>query len=99
MGAKSKAKHLAYLGDATLGERVNIGAGTIFANYDGKTKSPCKIGDGAFVGSGAILVAPVEVGPGATLGAGAVVTRKSVIGPGEVWVGVPARALKSKPKS
>ncbi len=98
MGKKSKAKHLAYLGDATLGERVNIGAGTVFANYDGKTKSPCKVGDGAFVGSGTILVAPVEVGAGATLGAGAVVTRKSVVGPGEVWVGVPARALPAKSK-
>ena len=97
LGKKAKAKHLAYLGDATLGERVNIGAGTIFANYDGKTKSPCNIGDGAFVGSGTILVAPVEVGAGATLGAGAVVTRKSVVGPGEVWVGVPARALSRPP--
>ena len=99
LGKKSKAKHLAYLGDATLGERVNIGAGTIFANYDGKTKSPCTVGDGAFVGSGSILVAPVEVGAAATLGAGAVVTRKSVVGPGEVWVGVPARALPRPPKS
>jgi bifunctional UDP-N-acetylglucosamine pyrophosphorylase / glucosamine-1-phosphate N-acetyltransferase len=93
LGKKSKAKHLAYLGDATLGERVNIGAGTIFANYDGKTKSPCHVGDGAFVGSGAILVAPVDVGAGATLGAGAVLKRKSLVGPGEVWVGVPAHAL------
>jgi len=99
MGKKSKAKHLAYLGDATLGERVNIGAGTIFANYDGKTKSACTVGDGAFVGSGTILVAPVEVGAAATLGAGAVVTRRSVVGPGEVWVGVPARALPRPPKS
>jgi bifunctional UDP-N-acetylglucosamine pyrophosphorylase/glucosamine-1-phosphate N-acetyltransferase len=101
MGAKSKAKHLAYLGDATLGERVNIGAGTIFANYDGVNKSPCQVGDGAFIGSGSILVAPVEIGAKATLGAGAVVTRKSVVGPGEVWVGVPARALprSAKPKS
>ncbi len=96
IGAKSKAKHLAYLGDATLGERVNIGAGTIFANYDGQTKSPCAVGDGAFVGSGSILVAPVTVGQGATLGAGAVVTRNSEVPAGEVWVGVPARALRSK---
>ncbi len=98
MGSKSKAKHLAYLGDATLGERVNIGAGTIFANYDGKTKSPCHVGDGAFVGSGAILVAPVDVAAGATLGAGAVLTRNSKVAPGEVWVGVPAHALPSKPQ-
>jgi bifunctional UDP-N-acetylglucosamine pyrophosphorylase/glucosamine-1-phosphate N-acetyltransferase len=99
LGKKSKAKHLAYLGDATLGERVNIGAGTVFANYDGKTKSPCKVGDGAFVGSGTILVAPVDVGAGATLGAGAVVTRKSVVAPGELWVGVPARAVPRPPKA
>jgi bifunctional UDP-N-acetylglucosamine pyrophosphorylase/glucosamine-1-phosphate N-acetyltransferase len=98
VGRKSKAKHLAYLGDATLGEKVNIGAGTIFANYDGKTKSPCRVGDGAFVGSGAILVAPVDVGSGAILGAGAVVTRNSNVGAGEVWVGVPARALPLKSK-
>ena len=99
LGKKSKAKHLAYLGDAMLGERVNIGAGTIFANYDGKTKSPCHVGDGAFIGSGAILVAPVEIGAAAILGAGAVLTRKSVVGPAEVWVGVPAHALPRPPKS
>ncbi len=99
MGSKSKAKHLAYLGDATLGERVNIGAGTIFANYDGKTKSACHIGDDAFVGSGSILVAPVDVAAGAMLGAGAVLTRNSKVGPGEVWVGVPAHALAPKSPS
>ncbi|HTF89847.1 MAG TPA: NTP transferase domain-containing protein [Planctomycetota bacterium] len=99
LGKKSKAKHLAYLGDATLGERVNVGAGTIFANYDGKLKSPCKVGDGAFIGSGTILVAPVEVGAGATLGAGAVVVHHTKVGPGEVWVGVPARALDRPPKA
>ncbi len=99
IGKKSKAKHLAYLGDATLGEGVNIGAGTVFANYDGKTKSPCKVGDGAFVGSGTILVAPVEIGANATLGAGAVLTHNSVVGAGEVWVGVPAHALSRPPKT
>lgn len=99
LGARAKAKHLAYLGDATLGERVNIGAGTIFANYDGKTKSPCSVGANAFVGSGSILVAPVDVGAGATLGAGAVVTRNSSVGAGEVWVGVPARKLSRAPKA
>lgn len=94
VGRKSKAKHLAYLGDATLGERVNIGAGTIFANYDGKSKSPCRVADGAFVGSGSILVAPVDVGAGAVLGAGAVVKRNTQVGAGEVWVGVPARPIQ-----
>ena len=93
LGSHSKAKHLAYLGDARIGRRVNIGAGTIFANYDGRAKHVCTVGDGSFVGSGTILVAPAEVGAGATTGAGALVTRNSHIPPGEVWVGVPARKL------
>jgi bifunctional UDP-N-acetylglucosamine pyrophosphorylase/glucosamine-1-phosphate N-acetyltransferase len=74
LGSKSKAQHLAYLGDSTIGTGVNIGAGTITCNYDGKTKSPTKIGDGAFVGSNATLVAPVEIGPGSYVGAGSVIT-------------------------
>jgi bifunctional UDP-N-acetylglucosamine pyrophosphorylase/glucosamine-1-phosphate N-acetyltransferase len=74
LGAKSKAQHLAYLGDSTVGSGVNIGAGTITCNYDGKKKSPTKIGDGAFVGSNSTLVAPVEIGAGAYLGAGSVIT-------------------------
>lgn len=93
VGAGSKAKHLSYLGDARIGAGCNIGAGTIFANYDGKTKSPCTVEDGGFVGSGTILVAPSTVGRGATTGAGAVVTRGSHVPDGETWVGVPARPL------
>ena len=93
LGSHSKAKHLSYLGDATIGRRVNIGAGTIFANYDGKAKHACTVGDGSFVGSGTILVAPAEVGAGATTGAGALITRNSRVPPGEVWVGVPARRI------
>jgi len=96
LGSHSKAKHLAYLGDARIGRRVNIGAGTIFANYDGRAKHACTVGDGSFVGSGTILVAPAEVGAGATTGAGALVTRNSRVPPGEVWVGVPARKLAGK---
>jgi bifunctional UDP-N-acetylglucosamine pyrophosphorylase / glucosamine-1-phosphate N-acetyltransferase len=96
LGSHSKAKHLAYLGDARIGRRVNIGAGTIFANYDGRAKHACIVGDGSFVGSGTILVAPAEVGAGATTGAGALVTRNSRVPPGEVWVGVPARKLAGK---
>jgi bifunctional UDP-N-acetylglucosamine pyrophosphorylase/glucosamine-1-phosphate N-acetyltransferase len=72
---------------------VNIGAGTIFANYDGRAKHTSSVGDGAFVGSGTIVVAPNEIGAGATTGAGAVVTRGARIKDGEVWVGVPARPL------
>jgi bifunctional UDP-N-acetylglucosamine pyrophosphorylase/glucosamine-1-phosphate N-acetyltransferase len=93
IGRGSKAKHLTYLGDAEIGERANIGAGTITANYDGRHKHRTVIGDGAFVGSGTVLVAPVRVGRGARTGAGAIVRRNSEIGEGETWVGVPARRL------
>ncbi|MCE9594646.1 MAG: NTP transferase domain-containing protein [Planctomycetes bacterium] len=93
-GPRSKAKHLAYVGDADLGVKVNIGAGTVFANYDGKHKHRCVVEDGAFVGSGTVLVAPVHVGRGATTGAGAVVKRGSDIPAGETWIGVPAKKLE-----
>jgi len=74
LGAGSKAMHLTYLGDSTIGSKVNIGAGTITCNYDGKGKYPTKIGSGAFVGSHSTLVAPVEVGEGSYIAAGSVVT-------------------------
>jgi bifunctional UDP-N-acetylglucosamine pyrophosphorylase/glucosamine-1-phosphate N-acetyltransferase len=75
LGAGSKANHLAYLGDAEIGEQVNIGAGTITCNYDGANKHRTVIGDGAFIGSDSQLVAPVTVGAGATIGAGSTITR------------------------
>jgi bifunctional UDP-N-acetylglucosamine pyrophosphorylase/glucosamine-1-phosphate N-acetyltransferase len=74
MGARAKANHLAYLGDAQIGADVNIGAGTITCNYDGLRKHATKIGAGAFVGSNSTLVAPIEIGAGAYVGAGSVVT-------------------------
>ncbi|MDN5843047.1 MAG: bifunctional UDP-N-acetylglucosamine diphosphorylase/glucosamine-1-phosphate N-acetyltransferase GlmU, partial [Alcaligenaceae bacterium] len=74
LGRGSKANHLSYLGDAQIGERVNIGAGTITCNYDGVNKSLTIIGDDAFIGSDTQLVAPVTVGRGATLGAGTTLT-------------------------
>jgi bifunctional UDP-N-acetylglucosamine pyrophosphorylase/glucosamine-1-phosphate N-acetyltransferase len=74
MGRGAKANHLAYLGDSHIGERVNIGAGTITCNYDGFDKHPTTIGDGSFVGSNSTLVAPIQVGSGAYVGAGSVVT-------------------------
>lgn len=74
-GSKSKANHLAYVGDATVGERVNIGAGTITCNYDGANKHRTIIEDDAFIGSDSQLVAPVTVGKGATLGAGTTLTK------------------------
>ena len=76
LGAGAKAMHLAYLGDSQIGEKVNIGAGTITCNYDGVNKHATVIGDGAFVGSNSTLVAPVDIGPGAYVGAGSVITEK-----------------------
>ena len=96
MGAGAKAKHLTYLGDAVVGAKANIGAGTITANYDGVHKHETKIGARAFIGSGSVIVAPSQIGDDAMTGAGAIVTRGSVVGPAEVWVGVPARKLKQR---
>jgi bifunctional UDP-N-acetylglucosamine pyrophosphorylase / glucosamine-1-phosphate N-acetyltransferase len=70
LGAGSKSMHLAYLGDATIGEKVNIGAGTITCNYDGVNKNPTVIEDGAFIGSDSQLIAPVTIGKGAYVGSG-----------------------------
>ncbi|MEQ9023282.1 MAG: bifunctional UDP-N-acetylglucosamine diphosphorylase/glucosamine-1-phosphate N-acetyltransferase GlmU [Pseudomonadales bacterium] len=75
MGAGSKANHLTYLGDTRLGENVNVGAGTITCNYDGKNKHRTEIGDDAFIGSNSALVAPIIIGRGATVAAGSVVTK------------------------
>jgi bifunctional UDP-N-acetylglucosamine pyrophosphorylase/glucosamine-1-phosphate N-acetyltransferase len=84
IGAGTKVPHLTYCGDAILGEGVNIGAGTIFANYDGVTKSTTVVGDNSFVGSDSVLVAPVEIAPGAYVAAGSTIT--SDVGPGELAV-------------
>ena len=74
LGEGSKANHLAYLGDATIGAGANIGAGTITCNYDGVKKHPTIIGDGAFIGSDCQLVAPVPIGEGAYVAAGSSIT-------------------------
>jgi len=89
LGPGTKMGHFSYLGDATVGREVNIGAGTITCNYDGQRKHPTIIEDGAFIGSDTMLVAPVRVGAGAKIGAGSVVTHD--IPPGSVAYGVPAR--------
>ena len=75
IGAGSKANHLTYLGDATIGSKVNVGAGTVTVNYDGANKWRTEIGDNAFVGSGSMLVAPVKVGEGANTAAGSTITK------------------------
>lgn len=80
IGAGSKANHLTYLGDTTVGRAVNVGAGTVTCNYDGVNKHRTEIGDGAFIGSGAMLVAPVSVGNDATIGAGSTITKPAPAG-------------------
>lgn len=92
IGDYTKVHHMSYLGDATLGARVNIGAGTVTCNYDGKGKYPTVIEDGAFIGSDSMLIAPVRIGRGAVTGAGSVVNKD--VPPGGVAVGVPARVIK-----
>ena len=74
MGAGAKAGHLAYLGDSVIGDRTNIGAGTITCNYDGSRKHQTTIGEDVFVGSNATLVAPVELSSGSYIAAGSVIT-------------------------
>jgi len=74
VGKGSKVPHLSYMGDATIGEDVNVGAGTITCNYDGEVKHETVIADGAFVGTNSSLVAPLKVGEGAYIGAGSTIT-------------------------
>jgi bifunctional UDP-N-acetylglucosamine pyrophosphorylase / glucosamine-1-phosphate N-acetyltransferase len=80
LGERSKANHLTYIGDARVGRDVNVGAGTITCNYDGGNKWPTTIGDGAFIGSGTMLVAPVAIGAQATIGAGSTITAAAPAG-------------------
>jgi bifunctional UDP-N-acetylglucosamine pyrophosphorylase/glucosamine-1-phosphate N-acetyltransferase len=96
LGRGSKAKHLSYLGDVEIGPGANIGAGTIFANYDGKKKWKTRVDEGAFIGSGTIIVAPGHLGARSITGAGAVVTREAPVGPDETWIGVPAKKLQKR---
>ena len=92
IGRGSKANHLAYLGDATVGEDVNIGAGTITCNYDGRAKHETRIGDGAFVGTNATLVAPLVIGEGAYVGGGSTITKD--VPPGALAVGRAPQVVK-----
>ncbi|OQA57745.1 MAG: Bifunctional protein GlmU [Candidatus Omnitrophica bacterium ADurb.Bin277] len=96
VGKRVCAKHLAYLGDAVVGDDVNIGAGAVTANFDGKNKHVTKVGNGVLIGSNTVLVAPVSVPPRVKTGAGAVVTRKTRMKKGDVVVGVPARPVSQK---
>ena len=97
LGQGSKALHLAYLGDARIGKGVNVGAGTITANFDGRKKHQTTVDDDVSLGAGTVLVAPVHVGKGARTGAGAVVTAGDDVNAGATVAGVPAKPLR-KPR-
>lgn len=94
VGAGSKIHHFSYTGDAIYGENVNVGAGTITCNYDGREKHRTVVGDDSFIGSDTMLVAPIELGKGARTGAGSVVTKN--VRPGQLVVGVPARPVPGR---
>jgi len=94
IGSGSQISHFSYVGDATVGEKVNIGAGTVTCNYDGIEKHRTVIGDGALIGSNTMLIAPVKIGNFARTGAGAVV--RSEVYEGETVVGMPAKSLNYK---
>ena len=94
LGAGTKMHHFSYIGDASVGKRVNIGAGTITLNYDGVNKNRTEIGDDAFIGSDTLLRAPVKVGKNAATGAGAVVTRD--VPDDHIGIGMPARMRTRK---
>ncbi len=93
MDAGSKANHLAYLGDGEVGAKANIGAGTIFCNYDGFFKHRTTVGEGAFVGSNSALVAPVTIGAGAMVGSGSVITKD--VAPGDLALGRGAQTARA----
>jgi bifunctional UDP-N-acetylglucosamine pyrophosphorylase/glucosamine-1-phosphate N-acetyltransferase len=97
LGPRSKQHHMSYLGDATIGERVNIGAGAVTANYDGTRKHATTIGDRAFIGVDTMIVAPRTIGADARTGASAVVTRD--VPAGKLAVGIPARIRDPRPPS
>ena len=94
LGAGTQQHHFSYLGDAQIGENVNVGAGSVTANFDGTTKHPTVIGDRVKLGVDTMMVAPVTIGENAVTGAGAVVTRD--VAPGKTVVGMPARPIEMR---
>jgi bifunctional UDP-N-acetylglucosamine pyrophosphorylase/glucosamine-1-phosphate N-acetyltransferase len=88
--------HFSYIGNAAIGQNVNIGAGTVTCNYDGVHKNPTEIAEDVFIGSDTMLVAPVKIGARSRTGAGAVVTKD--VEPDTLVVGVPARPIKNLKK-
>lgn len=98
IGSKTWIKHFGYIGDTGIGKSVNIGAGAVTANFDGKEKHRSLIKDNAFIGSDTVLVSPVKIGRGAVTGAGSVVVKNQSVGDNTVVVGVPAKILKFTPR-
>ncbi|MBI4972033.1 MAG: bifunctional N-acetylglucosamine-1-phosphate uridyltransferase/glucosamine-1-phosphate acetyltransferase [Candidatus Omnitrophica bacterium] len=96
VGKGTNIKHLSYVGDARVGAKANLGAGTITANYDGSKKHKTIIGDGAFIGSNTVLIAPVKVGKNAKTGAGSVILADNNIPNGQVFAGVPAKKIGNR---
>lgn len=94
IGEGTRIKHRVFLADATIGKKVNIGAGTSTANYDGKSTNKTQIGDRAFIGSGTVMIAPVTIGKEAVTGAGSVITKGKKVPPKSTVFGVPAREQK-----
>ena len=98
MGSNCFMKHFSYLGDSSVGSDVNIGAGMVTANFDGKHKHSARIADYAFIGSNSTLISPVKIGKKAVVGAGSVVTRGKVVPDGRTVFGVPAKIVAKKEK-
>ena len=99
LGAKTLIKHFSYIGDSRIGKSVNIGAGTVTANFDGKNKFITVIKDNALIGSDTILVAPVKIGKNAITGAGSVVVKNASVPDNALVVGVPAKQVKLNPST
>ena len=91
LGKGTKSSHFSYIGDALVGDKVNIGAGAITCNYDGRNKNKTVIGNGAFIGSDTMLIAPIKIGNKSSTGAGSVVIHD--VDEGSCVVGVPARPI------
>jgi bifunctional UDP-N-acetylglucosamine pyrophosphorylase/glucosamine-1-phosphate N-acetyltransferase len=98
LGSKTFIKHFSYIGDSRIGKSVNIGAGTVTANFDGKKKNFTIIKDNALIGSDTILVAPAKIGKNSVTGAGSVIVKNIPVPDNAIVVGVPARQLKIRKK-
>jgi bifunctional UDP-N-acetylglucosamine pyrophosphorylase/glucosamine-1-phosphate N-acetyltransferase len=99
IGTGTFMKHFSFLGDASVGADVNIGAGVVTANYDGRQKNKTKISKGAFIGSDSVLIAPVTVGKKAVIGAGSVVTKGTTVPDGSMAIGIPAKIISKRKQS